>query len=139
MNPRGRESLRGCCSAAVKYRGRVRTPGPGRGSEGRWSTEGCVVSVCGLGAAATGSVTSGGGGEIGNGGGIGSTVLTIGVEVTTGVVRAGFIESGIIVGLLKIGVDGTTGVVGSAGAAAKIGTGRTGTRGRQDGRPHVIG
>ena len=76
---------------------------------------------------------------MGNGGCIDSTVLTIGVEGTTGVVRAGCIESGIIVGLLTIGVDGTTGVVRSAEAAAKIGTGRTGTRGRQLGRPHVIG
>ncbi len=76
---------------------------------------------------------------MGNGGCIGSTVLTIGVEGTTGVVRTGFIGSGILVGLLTIGVDGTTGVVSSAGTGAAIGTGRTGTRGRQLGRPHVIG
>ena len=85
------------------------------------------------------SSSSGGGGWIGNGGCIGSTVLTIGVEGTTGVVRAGSIESGIIVGLLTIGVDGTTGVVSRAGTAAAIGPGRTGTRGRQLERPHVIG
>ncbi len=76
---------------------------------------------------------------MGNGGCIAATLLTIGVKGTTGVVGAGCIESGIIVGLLTIGVDGTTGVVRSAVPVAKIGTGRTGTRGRQAGRPHVIG
>ncbi len=76
---------------------------------------------------------------MGNGGSIDSTMLTIGVEGTTGVVRAECIESGIRVGLLTIGVGGTTGVVSSAGTAAETSNGREGVRGRQDGRPHVIG
>ena len=76
---------------------------------------------------------------MGNSGFIDSTLLTIGVEGTTGVVRAGCIVCGTIVGLLTIGVGGTTGVVSSAGTAAETSNGREGIRGRHDGRPHVIG
>ncbi len=112
--------------------------GSGRGSGGRGSTGGCVVFVCGTGAAAA-SVSAGGGGTMGKGGRIGSTLPTIGVEGTTGIVRAGGTESSSGLGLLAIGVDETTGVVSTAGTVPETGAGRMGTRGRQDGRPHVIG
>ncbi len=59
----------------------------------------------GLGAAVVCSVSSGGGGGMGNGGCIDATLLTLGVEGTTGVVRAGCIACGTIFGLLTIGVD----------------------------------
>ncbi len=58
---------------------------------------------------------------MGNGGNIDSTLLTIGVEGTTGVVRAECTEGSSGVGLLTIGVGGTTGVVSSANIAAETG------------------
>jgi hypothetical protein len=113
MNPRGRESVRGRCSEDEKYRGRAQTPGSLAGSGGRGSIGGRAVVAVGAGAAA-GAPSDGGGGRgaTGKGGSIGTGLLTIGVEGTTGVVRAG---------------SGTPGT-GSAG---------TGALEVHDGRPHV--
>jgi hypothetical protein len=136
MNPMGRESVRGRCSADAKYRGRLRTPGSLPGSGGRGSTGGCVVFACGAESAA--APGSDGGGATGKGGRIDSKLLTIGVGGTTGVVRAECSRGSRGSALLTIGVEGTTVVVRAECITPETGAVRAGTFGSHDGRPHVI-